>query len=200
MSTIEKKIESVQEYNLLKLLKANSDLKRFGVEWIKLDHNLCRAFATNEFAMIIADLEPNQWHDIFDGLPELVFITKLKRDEVHYFEGKEIVYYNYRTVFEVVGKEPNYQPVMQFDLELLRNLTDKFDDVYFVKQSGLALFMKLEGDKYPAGSYYGALMPKSITQVETAKIIDALSSLATDGEISWKWVADWRGFAQGGNA
>ena len=198
--TIEKKIESVQEYNLLKLLKANSDLKRFGVEWIKLDHNLCRAFATNEFAMIIADLEPNQWHDIFDGLPELVFITKLKRDEVHYFEGKELVYYNYRTVFEVVGKEPNYQPVMQFDLELLRNLTDKFDDVYFVKQSGLALFMKLEGDKYPAGSYYGALMPKTISQEETADIIEALSSLATDGEIRRQWVADWRGFAQGGNA
>ena len=75
--TIEKKIESVQEYNLLKLLKANSDLKRFGVEWIKLDHNLCRAFATNSYALIIAELEPNQWHDIFDGLPELVFITKL---------------------------------------------------------------------------------------------------------------------------
>jgi len=198
--TIEKKIESVQEYNLLKLLKANSDLKRFGVEWIKLDHNLCRAFATNEFAMIIADLEPNQWHDIFDGLPELVFITKLKRDEAHYFEGKELVYYNYRTVFEVVGKEPNYQPVMQFDLELLRNLTDKFDDVYFVKQSGLALFMKLEGDKYPAGSYYGALMPKTISQEETAKIIEALSSLATDGEIRRQWVADWREFAQGGDA
>jgi len=198
--TIEKKIESVQEYNLLKLLKANSSLKRFGVEWIKLDHNLCRAFATNEFAMIIADLEPNQWHDIFDGLPELVFITKLKRDEVHYFEGKELVYYNYRTVFEVVGKEPNYQPVMQFDLELLRNLTDKFDDVYFVKQSGLALFMKLEGDKYPAGSYYGALMPKTISQEETADIIEALSSLATDGEIRRKWVADLREFAQGGDA
>ena len=196
MTTIEKKIESTQEYNLLKLLKANSDLKRFGVEWIKLDHNLCRAFATNAYALIIADLEPNQWHDIFDGLPEVIFIDKLKRDEVHYFEGKEIVYYNYRTVFEAVGKEPNYQPVMHFDLELLRNLTDKFDDVYFVKQSGLALFMKLEGDKYPAGSYYGALMPKSITQEETAKIIEALSSLATDGDIRRQWVADLREFAQ----
>ena len=198
--SIEKKIESVQEYNLLKLLKANSDLKRFGVEWIKLDHNLCRAFATNSYALIIAELEPNQWHDIFDGLPELVFITKLKRDEVHYFEAKELVYYNYRTVFEAVGKEPNYQPVMHFDLELLRNLTDKFDDVYFVKQSGLALFMKMEGDKYPAGSYYGALMPKTISQEETAKIIEALSSLATDGEIRRKWVADLREFAQGDNA
>ena len=193
--TIEKKIESVQEYNLLKLLKANSDLKRFGVEWIKLDHNLCRAFTTNGYAIIVADLAPNWWHDIFDGLPELVFITKLRRDEVHYFEAKELVYNNL-SVFEAVGKEPNYQPVMHFDLELLRNLTDKFDDVYFVKQSGLALFMKLEGDKYPAGSYYGALMPKSITQEETADIIEALSSLATDGEIRRQWVADWRGFAQ----
>ena len=194
--TIEKKIESVQEYNLLKLLKANSSLKRFGVEWIKLDHTLCRAFATNEFAMIVADLEPNQWHDIFDGLPEVIFIDKLKRDEVHYFEAKELVYYNYRTVFEAVGKEPNYQPVMHFDLKLLRNLTDKFDNIYFVKQSGKALFMKLEGDKYPAGSYYGALMPKSITQEETAKIIEALSSLATDGDIRRQWVADLREFAQ----
>ena len=194
--SIEKKIESVQEYNLLKLLKANSSLKRFGVEWIKLDHTLCRAFATNEFAMIVADLEPNQWHDIFDGLPEVIFIDKLKRDEVHYFEAKELVYYNYRTVFEAVGKEPNYQPVMHFDLKLLRNLTDKFDNIYFVKQSGKALFMKLEGDKYPAGSYYGALMPKSITQEETAKIIEALSSLATDGDIRRQWVADLREFAQ----
>jgi len=198
--SIEKKIESVQEYNLLKLLKANSDLKRFGVEWIKLDHNLCRAFATNAYALIIAELEPNQWHDIFDGLPELVFITKLKRDEVHYFEAKELEKFNYLSVFEAVGKEPNYQPVMHFDLELLRNLTDKFDDVYFVKQSGLALFMKLEGDKYPAGSYYGALMPKTISQEETADIIEALSSLATDGEIRRKWVADLREFAQGDNA
>jgi len=194
--TIEKKIESVQEYNLLKLLKANSSLKRFGVEWIKLDHTLCRAFATNEFAMIVADLEPNQWHDIFDGLPEVIFIDKLKRDEVHYFEAKELVYYNYLSVFEAVGKEPNYQPVMHFDLELLRNLTDKFDNIYFVKQSGKALFMKLEGDKYPAGSYYGALMPKTISQEETAKIIEALSSLATDGEIRRQWVADLREFAQ----
>ena len=194
--TIEKKIESVQEYNLLKLLKANSDLKRFGVEWIKLDHALCRVFATNGYAIIVAELEPNQWHDIFDGLPEVIFIDKRKRDEGHYFEGKEIVYYNYRTVFEAVGKEPNYQPVMHLDLKLLRNLTDKFDDVYFVKQSGLALFMKLEGDKYPAGSYYGALMPKSITQEETAKIIEALSSLATDGDIRRQWVADLREFAQ----
>jgi hypothetical protein len=72
--------------------------------------------------------------------------------------------------------------------------------VYFVKQSGLALFMKLEGDKYPAGSYYGALMPKSITQEETAKIIEALSSLATDGDIRRQWVADLREFAQGGDA
>ena len=196
MTTFEKKIESVQEYNLLKLLKANSSLKRFGVEWIKLDHTLCRAFATNEFAMIVADLEPNQWHDIFDGLPEVIFIDKLKRDEVHYFEAKELVYYNYLSVFEAVGKEPNYQPVMHLDLKLLRNLTDKFDDVYFVKQSGLALFMKLEGDKYPAGSYYGALMPKSITQEETAKIIEALSSLATDGDIRRQWVDDLREFAQ----
>jgi len=39
-----------------------------------------------------------------------------------------------------------------------------------------------------------------ITQEETAKIIEALSSLATDGEIRRQWVADWRGFAQGGNA
>ena len=53
--TIEKKIESVQEYNLLKLLKANSSLKRFGVEWIKLDHNLCRAFTTNGYAIIVAN-------------------------------------------------------------------------------------------------------------------------------------------------
>jgi len=198
--TIEKKIESVQEYNLLKLLKANSSLKRFGVEWIKLDHTLCRAFATNEFAMIVADLEPNQWHDIFDGLPELVFITKLKRDEVHYFEAKELVYYNYRTVFEAVGKEPNYQPVMHLDLKLLRNLTDKFDNIYFVKQSGLALFMKLEGDKYPAGSYYGALMPKTISQEEIADIIEELSSLATDGEIRRQRVDDLREFGQGGDA
>ena len=202
--TIEKKIESVQEYNLLKLLKANSSLKRFGVEWIKLDHNLCRAFATNEFAMIVADIEPNQWHDIFDGLPELVFITKLKRDEVHYFEGKDLEKFNYLSVylsvFEAVGKEPNYQPVMHFDLNLLRNLTDKFDDVYFVKQSGLVLFMKMEGDKYPAGSYYGALMPKTITQDKTADIIEALSSLATDGEIRRQRVDDLREFGQGGDA
>jgi len=198
--TIEKKIESVQEYNLLKLLKANSDLKRFGVEWIKLDHALCRVFATNGYAIIVAELEPNQWHDIFDGLPELVFITKLRRDEVHYFEAKELVYYNYLSVFEAVGKEPNYQPVMHFDLELLRNLTDKFDDVYFVKQSGLALFMKLEGDKYPAGSYYGALMPKTISKEETAEIIDALSSLATDGEERRRCVADLRKVAEGSDA
>jgi hypothetical protein len=145
--------------------------------------------------MVIADLEPNQWHDIFDGLPELVFITKLKRDEVHYFEAKELEKFNYLSVFEAVGKEPNYQPVMHFDLKLLRNLTDKFDDVYFVKQSGLALFMKLEGDKYPAGMYYGALMPKSITKEESAKIIEALSSLATDGEIRRRWVADKREIA-----
>ena len=198
--SIEKKIESVQEYNLLKLLKANSSSNPLTSYWIQLNHELCRAFATNAYAIIVADLEPNQWHDIFDGLPELVFITKLKRDEVHYFEAKELEKFNYLSVFEAVGKEPNYQPVMHLDLKLLRNLTDKFDDVYFVKQSGLALFMKLEGDKYPAGSYYGALMPKSITQEETAKIIEALSSLATDGEIRRQWVADLREFAQGGNA
>ena len=194
--TIEKKIESVQEYNLLKLLKANSSLKRFGVEWIKLNHKLCRAVATSGYAMIVADLEPNWWHDIFDGLPELTFITKLKRDEVHYFEGKELEKFNYLSIFEAVGKEPEYKPVMHFDLNLLSKLTDKFDDVYFVKQSGLALFMKLEGDKYPAGSYYGALMPKTISQEETAKIIEALSSLATDGEIRRQRVADLREFAQ----
>ena len=194
--SIERKIGSVQEYNLLKLLKANSSSNPLTSYWIQLNHELCRAFATNAYAIIVADLEPNWWHDIFDGLPEVIFIDKLKRDEVHYFEGKEIVYYNYRTVFEAVGKDPNYQPVMHLDLKLLRNLTDKFDDVYFVKQSGLALFMKLEGDKYPAGSYYGALMPKTISQEETADIIEALSSLATDGEIRRQWVADWRGFAQ----
>ena len=198
--TIEKKIESVQEYNLLKLLKANSSLKRFGVEWIKLDHNLCRAFATNEFAMIVADIEPNQWHDIFDELPDFVFIDKLKRNEVHYIDGVKFDRVKYSTVFEAVGKDPNYQPVMHLDLKLLRNLTDKFDDVYFVKQSGLALFMKLEGDKYPAGSYYGALMPKTISQEETADIIEALSSLATDGEIRRQWVDDLREFGQGGDA
>ena len=198
--SIERKIGSVQEYNLLKLLKANSDLKRFGVEWIKLDHNLCRAFATNAYALIIADLEPNQWHDIFDGLPEVIFIDKLKRNEVHYIDGVKFDRVKYSTVFEAVGQEPNYQPVMHLDLELLRNLTDKFDDVYFVKQSGLALFMKLEGDKYPAGSYYGALMPKSITQEETADIIEALSSLATDGEIRRQRVDDLREFGQGGDA
>lgn len=192
--SIERKIGSVQEYNLLKLLKANSDLKRFGVEWIKLDHNLCRAFATNAYALIVADLEPNQWHDIFDGMPELVFITKLKRGEVHYFEAKELEKFNYLSVFEAVGKEPNYQPVMHFDLELLRNLTDKFDDVYFVKQSGLALFMKLEGDKYPAGSYYGALMPKTITKEEADKIIDYLSSFATDCDNRKQYVMDKKDF------
>ena len=196
MTTFERKIESTQEYNLLKLLKANSSSNPLTSYWIQLNHELCRAFATNAYAIIVADLEPNQWHDIFDGLPELVFITKLKRDEVHYFEAKELEKFNYLSVFEAVGKEPNYQPVMHLDLKLLRNLTDKFDDVYFVKQSGLALFMKLEGDKYPAGSYYGALMPKSITQEETAKIIEALSSLATDGEIRRQRVADLREFAQ----
>ena len=81
MSTIEKKIESVQEYNLLKLLKANSSSNPLTSYWIQLNHELCRAFATNAYAIIVAELEPNQWHDIFDGLPELVFITKLKRDE-----------------------------------------------------------------------------------------------------------------------
>lgn len=196
MTTFERKIESTQEYNLLKLLKANSSSNPLTSYWIQLNHELCRAFATNAYAIIVAELEPNQWHDIFDGLPELVFITKLKRDEVHYFEAKELEKFNYLSVFEAVGKEPNYQPVMHFDLELLRNLTDKFDDVYFVKQSGLALFMKLEGDKYPAGSYYGALMPKTISQEETADIIDALSSLATDGDIRRQWVADLREFAQ----
>ena len=200
MTTFERKIESTQEYNLLKLLKANSNLKRFGVEWIKLNHELCRVFATNGYAMIVADLEPNWWHDIFDGLPELTLITKLKRDEVHYFEGKELENFNYLSVFEAVGREPNYVPVMHLDLNLLRKLTDKFDDVYFVKQSGLALFMKLEGDKYPAGSYYGALMPKTITKEDASEIIEALASLATDGEIRRKWVADLREFAQGDNA
>ena len=196
MTTFERKIESTQEYNLLKLLKANSSSNPLTSYWIQLNHELCRAFATNAYAIIVADLEPNWWHDIFDGLPELVFITKLKRDEVHYFEAKELEKFNYLSVFEAVGKDPNYQPVMHFDLNLLRNLTDKFDDVYFVKQSGLALFMKLEGDKYPAGSYYGALMPKTISQEETADIIDALSSLATDGDIRRQWVADLREFAQ----
>ena len=104
MTTFERKIESTQEYNLLKLLKANSNLKRFGVEWIKLNHELCRVFATNGYAMIVADLEPNWWHDIFDGLPELTLITKLKRDEVHYFEAKELEKFNYLSVFEAVGK------------------------------------------------------------------------------------------------
>ena len=186
MTAIEKKIESVQEYNLLKLLKANSSSNPLTSYWIQLNHELCRAFATNAYAIIVADLEPNWWHDIFDGLPDFVFIDKLKRDEVHYIDGVKFDRIKYSTVFEAVGKDPNYQPVMHLDLKLLRNLTDKFDDVYFVKQSGLALFMKLEGDKYPAGSYYGALMPKSITQEETAKIIEALSSLATDGEIRRK--------------
>jgi hypothetical protein len=198
--TIEKKIESVQEYNLLKLLKANSSSNPLTSYWIQLNHELCRAFATNAYAIIVADLEPNWWHDIFDELPDFVFIDKLKRNEVHYIDGVKFDRVKYSTVFEAVGQEPNYQPVMQFDLELLRNMTDKFDDVYFVKQSGLALFMKLEGDKYPAGSYYGALMPKTISQEETADIIEALSSLATDGEIRRQWVADWREFAQGGDA
>ena len=196
MSTIEKKIESVQEYNLLKLLKANSSSNPLTSYWIQLNHELCRAFATNAYAIIVADLEPNWWHNIFDGLPDFVFIDKLKRDEVHYIDGVKFDRIKYSTVFEAVGKEPNYQPVMHFDLNLLRNLTDKFDDVYFVKQSGLALFMKLEGDKYPAGSYYGALMPKTISKEETAKIIEALSSLATDGDIRRQWIADLREFAQ----
>ena len=137
------------------------------------------------------------WADEINGKGVIYEMIDENNNRCGYdFEGKELVYYNYRTVFEAVGKEPNYQPVMHLDLELLRNLTDKFNDVYFVKQSGLVLFMKLEGDKYPAGSYYGALMPKSITQVETAKIIDALSSLATDGEIRRQWVADLREFAR----
>ena len=194
--TIEKKIESVQEYNLLKLLKANSSSNPLTSYWIQLNHELCRAFATNAYAIIVADLEPNWWHDIFDELPDFVFIDKLKRNEVHYIDGVKFDRVKYSTVFEAVGQEPNYQPVMQFDLELLRNMTDKFDDVYFVKQSGLALFMKLEGDKYPAGSYYGALMPKTISQEEIAKIIEALRSLATDGEIRRQRVADLREFAQ----
>ena len=198
--TIEKKIESIQEYNLLKLLKANSSSNPLTSYWIQLNHELCRAFATNAYAIIVADLEPNWWHDIFDGLPDFVFIDKLKRNEVHYIDGVKFDRVKYSTVFEAVGQEPNYQPVMHLDLELLRNLTDKFDDVYFVKQSGLALFMKLEGDKYPAGSYYGALMPKTITQEETAKIIEALSSLATDGDIRRQWIADLREVAEGSDA
>jgi hypothetical protein len=64
--------------------------------------------------------------------------------------------------------------------------------VYFVKQSGLALFMKLEGDKYPAGSYYGALMPKTITKEDASEIIEALASLATDGESRKQLVNDQR--------
>ena len=196
MTTFERKIGSVQEYNLLKLLQSNTNQTRLGMEWIQLNHELCRAFATNGYAMVIADLEPNWWDDIFDGLPELVLITKLNRNEAHYFDGKELDKIKYRSIFEAIGKEPEYEPVMHLDLKLLRNLTDKFDDVYFVKQSGLALFMKLEGDKYPAGSYYGALMPKTISQEEIAKIIEALRSLATDGEIRRQRVADLREFAQ----
>jgi len=39
-------------------------------------------------------------------------------------------------------------------------------------------------------------MPKTISQEETADIIEALSSLATDGEIRRQRVADLREFAQ----
>lgn len=194
MSTIEKKIESVQEYNLIKLLKANTNPSRLDMKYLRLNHELCRAFATNGYVIIIADLEPNEWNEIFGSLPELVFINKLNRNEIWYFKPKAESIISYIPIFEAVGKEPEYQPVTHLNLKLLKNLIDKFDDIYLVKQAGQALFMRLEGDKYPHGKYHGAIMPKTITKEETDKIIEYLASFATDCDNRKQYVMDKKDF------
>jgi ssDNA-specific exonuclease RecJ len=71
--------------------------------------------------MVVADLEPKWWKEIFGSLPELVFITKLNHDEVHYFDGEELERLKYRKIFEAIGQEPEFDPVMHFNLKLLSN-------------------------------------------------------------------------------
>lgn len=197
MTIIEKKIESAQEYNLLKLLKANTNPNQYGFQYVHLEHDLCRAFASNSYAIVIADLEPNWWQDIFGSLPEFVYITNLNKDRFIYSDGEKLDKFLYQKIFEAAGKEPEYQPVTHFDLKLLRNLIDKFDDVYFVKGAGQALYMQLEGDKYPHGKYYAAIMPMTITKEQADKIIEALGSLAiaAAAENRRRWVADKREIA-----
>lgn len=186
----EKQIESVQEYNLLKLLKANADQSTWGIQ---LEHEFCRVITTDGSAMIVADLDPEQWDAIFGLYPHHVAIHKLTRDKVDYSNYEPVYKIAYGPIYDAIGEVPRYFPVMHFDLKFINNLTQNFDEVYFVKQSGQALFMELVGDKYPAGSYYGVVMPMAIDKVETDHIVNGMRSVCTDENSARKiYISDKR--------
>ena len=186
----EKQIESVQEYNLLKLLKANTDPSRWGIQ---LEHEFCRVITTDGWAMIVADLDPEQWDAIFGLYPHHVAIHKLTRDKVDYSYYDPVYKIAYGPIYDAIGEVPRYFPVMHFDLKFINNLTQNFDEVYLVKQSGQALFLELVGDKYPAGSYYGVVMPMVIDRVETDHIINGMKSVCTNKNSARKiYISDKR--------
>ena len=182
MGTIEKEIKNTKEYNLLSLLNANTNPHQAGFEYIRLDHNLRRAFVCDRYKLLVVTLEPEPWNEIFGSLPELLTITKLRKDSVAYVTGDEFFRPEYASIFSAVGQEPNYTPVAVFDLELLNCLTSKFDYVYFVKQAGSVLFMRLIGDKYPPGEYLAGIMPLKCDDDKINETLELLKELGNENE------------------
>jgi len=182
VGAIERKIKNTKEYNLLSLLNANTNPHQAGFEYIRLDHNLRRAFVCDRYKLLVVTLEPEPWNEIFGSLPELLAITKLRKDSVTYDTGDEFLRPEYASIFSAVGQEPNYTPVAVFDLELLNCLTRKFDYVFFVKQSGSVLFMRLIGDQYPAGEYLAGIMPLKCDDDKINETLELLKELGNENE------------------
>jgi len=171
---VEKLIQSQEEYNLLKLLVANTNKDRLWFESLHLDHKRKRVVVSNSYALLVVELSGEWWQRIFSDYPESVFVTKLRRDIVCASEMEELHDRSFAPIFDPVGTEPFYKQVYRMDCEYLTNLIDPFEKVDFVKYSGMTLFMRLTGGKLPDGKYIAALAPVSITDDVQREVLNEL--------------------------
>jgi len=171
---VEKLIQSQEEYNLLKLLVANTNKERLWFESLHLDHKRKRVVVSNSYALLVVELSGEWWQRIFSDYPERVFVTKLRRDIVCASEMEELHDRSFAPIFDPVGTEPFYKQVFRMDCEYLTNLIAPFEKVDFIKYSGTTLFTKLTGGKLPEGKYIGALAPVSITDDVQKEVLKEL--------------------------
>ena len=171
---VEKLIQSQEEYNLLKLLVANTNKERLWFESLHLDHKRKRVVVSNSYALLVVELSGEWWQRIFSDYPERVFVTKLRRDIVCASEMEELHDRSFAPIFDPVGTDPFYKQVYRLDCEYLTNLIAPFEKVDFIKYSGTTLFMKLTGGKLPEGKYFAALAPVSITDDVQREVLNEL--------------------------
>ncbi len=172
--SVEKLIQSQEEYNLLKLLVANTNKDRLWFESLHLDHKHKRVTVSNSYNLLVVELSDEWWQRIFSDYPERVFVTKLRRDIVCASEMEELHDRSFAPIFDPVGTEPFYKQVYRLDCEYLTNLIAPFEKVDFVKYSGMTLFMRLTGGKLPDGKYIAALAPVSITDEMQREVLNEL--------------------------